>query len=119
MGKTEPDLRNAAIVFNNDGMGHGDESLRKKLATNYLRTVYEGDFRPESILLYASGVKLATLDSPCREALSQLAAQGTRIVACRTCLEFYGLMEQVPEAEIGNMLMILEAQAAATKVVTL
>lgn len=119
MNPSEPDLRQAALVFNTDGMGHGEPALCRKLAANYLRTVLEGEFRPAAILFYAAGVKLATHDSPCREALNLLAAQGSRIILCRTCLDFYGLMEAVPAEEIGNMLMILEAQAAAGKVITL
>ena len=47
------------------------------------------------------------------------AASGGRILICRTCLEHYGLLGRVPETEIGNMLMIVEAQATAAKVITL
>ncbi len=107
------------LVFNNDGMGQGDETLRHRLATNYLNAVRESEARPAAILLYASGVKLAAFDSPCRKALSELAATGTRIVACRTCLDHYNLMDKVPENEIGNMLMILEAQACAARLINL
>lgn len=119
MHDTEPDFRQTALVFNTDGMGHGEPALCRTLAANYLRAVLEGELRPAAILFYAAGVKLATQDSPCREALSLLAAQGSRIILCRTCLDFYGLMAAVPAEEIGNMLMILEAQAAARKVITL
>ncbi|MBK9394892.1 MAG: DsrE family protein [Uliginosibacterium sp.] len=119
MNDTDPDFRHAVLVFNTDGMGHGEAALSQKLAANYLRAVLEGEFRPAAVLFYAAGVKLTTQDSPCRETLNLLAAQGCRIIICRTCLDFYGLMDAVPENEIGNMLLILEAQAAARKVITL
>lgn len=109
----------AVIVFNQDGMGHGDESLRLKLADNYLRALAEAGSPPRAILLYAAGVKLATRDSACRDSLSRVAALGSKVIVCRTCLSQYGLLDAVPESDIGNMLMIMEEQAAATKVITL
>lgn len=35
------DFAATAIVFNQYGLGHADEALRLKLATNYLRTLVE------------------------------------------------------------------------------
>lgn len=114
-----PDFHAVALLINNDGMGHGDESLRHRLLGNYLKTLIELGTPPQAILFYAAGVKMATRTSPCRDELDQLAQAGSRLVICRTCLDHYGLMDQVPEAEIGNMLLIVEAQSAASKVITL
>ena len=109
---------NTAIVFNHDGLGHADEALRHKLTTNYLRTLIELGERPQAILFSAAGVKLATASPPCGAELKALADAGVPLIACRTCLDFYGLMEQVAVGEIGNMLRIVEAQGDAEKVVT-
>ena len=59
------DFAATAIVFNNDGLGHADEALRHKLATNYLRTLAELGQYPQAILFYAAGVKLVVAGSPC------------------------------------------------------
>ncbi|GAB2880534.1 hypothetical protein GCM10027046_05790 [Uliginosibacterium flavum] len=126
-----PDFHAVALVINTDGMGDdknadnnadnaaGDHSLRHRLLTTYLKTLIELETPPQSILLYAAGVKIATHASACRAELTQLREAGSQIIACRTCLDFYGLMDQVPEAEIGNMLRIIEAQSLAAKVITL
>lgn len=114
-----PDFHALALVINSEGMGQGDAALRHRLLQNYLHALYELAAPPQAILFYAAGVKMATLDSPCREALDRLAELGSQIILCRTCLDHYGLMEQAPEQEIGNMLMIIEAQNAADKVITL
>jgi len=108
-----------AIVFNHDGLGHADAALRHKLASNYLRTLLELEQHPQAVLFYAAGVKLVAEGSPCLTELAELAAAGVPLIACRTCLDFYGLMDKVQVGEIGNMLRIVEAQAAADKVVTL
>lgn len=112
------EFSNAAIVFNHDGLGQADEALRHKLATNYLRTLVELEQYPQAILFYAGGVKLVASGSPCLKELGDLAAVGVPLIACRTCLDYYGLMEQVQVGEIGNMMRIVEAQGAAGKVIT-
>jgi hypothetical protein len=43
---------------------------------------------------------------------------GVPVIACRTSLNFHGLMDQAAVGEIGNMVRIVEAQAAADKVIT-
>lgn len=113
------DFAQTAIVFNQDGVGHADAALRHKLAANYLRTLIELEQRPQAILFYAAGVRLVAEGSPCLPELAELAAAGVPLIACRTCLDFYGLLEQLGVGEIGNMLRIVEAQAAAAKVLTL
>ena len=107
------------IIFNQDGLGQAEESLRHKLATSYLRTLLELGHHPRAILFYAAGAQLVAAGSPCLQELTELAAAGVPLIACRTCLDFYGLMDRVAVGEIGNMLRIVEAQAAADKVITL
>jgi len=114
----ENQFSKTAIVFNHDGLGHADEALRHKLATNYLRTLIELGQLPQAVLLYAAGVKLVAAGSPCLAELKALTDAGVPVIACRTCLDFYGLMDKVAAGEIGNMVRIIEAQAAADKVVT-
>lgn len=112
------DFASTAILFNQDGLGHADEALRHKLATNYLRTLAELGQHPQAILFYADGVKLVVDGSPCLTELETLAAAGVPLIACRTCLEHYGLIDRIRVGEIGNMVRIVEAQGAAAKVVT-
>lgn len=114
----ENNFAQTAIIFANDGLGHADAALRHKLASNYLRTLLELDQLPQAILFYAAGVKLVTEGSPCAAELQELARRGVALVACRTCLDFYELMDKVVAGEIGNMLQIVEAQARARKVIT-
>ncbi|MDR0576337.1 MAG: DsrE family protein [Candidatus Accumulibacter sp.] len=107
-----------AIVFNDDGLGRADEALRHKLAVNYLRTLAELAHHPRAVLFYAAGVKLVAAGSPCLKELKELADAGVPLIACRTCLEYYGLVDKVEVGEIGNMPRIVEMQGQARKVVT-
>lgn len=107
------------IVFNSDGLGQADETLRHKLATTYLRTLLELGYLPKAILFYAAGAKLVADGSPCLPELKALEHSGVPLIACRTCLDHYGLTEAVGVGEIGNMLRIVEMQGQAEKLVTL
>jgi intracellular sulfur oxidation DsrE/DsrF family protein len=106
------------VIFNDDGLGKADDVLRHKLAVNYLRTLIELEQYPLAILLYAEGVRLVASQSPCLAELTELASAGVPIIACRTCLDYSGLMDDVAVGEIGNMMRIVELQALAEKVIT-
>jgi hypothetical protein len=51
--------------------------------------------------------------------LVKLEQKGVRLIACSTCLESYGLANQLKVGIAGSMADILEAQALADKVITL
>jgi len=111
-------LATSVIVVNNDGLGHTEPKLRHILAVNYFRTLHELGQLPHAILFYADGVKLTIEGSPCLRELETLSDSGVSLIICRTCLEYYGLTDKLAVGEIGNILRIIEAQAAATKVIT-
>jgi len=112
------DLSDAVIVVSSNGLGHGDAELTRRMIGTYLRTLAEMSMRPVAIVFYTDGVKLVVDDSPCLAELRSLAQAGVRLLACRTCLDFYGLIDRVAVGEVGNMAQVVELQAAAKKVVT-
>lgn len=112
------DLSDALIVISNAGLGHGDPALTRRMIGTYLRTLAEMQMKPATIAFYTAGVQLVTDDSPCLTELKALAGAGVRLLACRSCLEFYGLVDRVAVGEVGNMAQIVELQAGAKRVVT-
>ncbi|WP_172202536.1 sulfurtransferase-like selenium metabolism protein YedF [Niveibacterium sp. COAC-50] len=110
---------NTVIVVGNDGLGHGDDTLRRKVIATYFRTLFESGNLPQAILFYTRGVLLSADDSPCLSELKALSDAGVPLIICRTCLEYFKLMDRVAVGEIGNMLNVIEAQGAAEKVITL
>lgn len=109
-------LQHTALCIDSTGMGTGDPVLCARLLESYLRSLVELEAPPQAILLYAEGVKNATRSANCRPLLDALTGMGSRIILCRTCLAHYELLDEVPPAEIGNMLQIIEAQTAAARV---
>ena len=113
------DFANTVLVLNHDGLGQADEPLRHKLLVNYFRTLLELEQFPQAVLFYAGGVKLVAKGTPCEKELAELSSAAVPLIACRTCLDYYGLLDSVVVGEVGNMLRIVEAQASAAKVITL
>lgn len=107
------------IVINRDGMGYADTELRHKLITTYLTLLDENGVLPGAICFYADGVKLALEGSPVLERLQSLEAKGVRLILCKTCIDYFGVQDQMRVGLIGGMTDIVSAQGAADKVITL
>ena len=108
-----------AVVINNDGMGVAETALTHKLIKTYLNLLDLDDRLPEAICLYAGGVKLAVAGSPVLEELQSLEAKGVRLIVCTTCLNHFGLFEELKAGAAGGMKDILDAQWKAEKTITL
>ncbi len=100
-------------------MGSAEVGLQQKLLDTYLRLLLEASLLPAAICFYTDGVKLVIEGSPLLERLGQLEQRGVRLIVCSTCLNYFGLTEKVRAGIVGGMPDIIEAQANASKVVTI
>lgn len=112
-------LSTTVILITNEGMGKANLELQMKLVGTYLKLLVENNYLPNSICFYTDGVKLVVNSSPVLDQLQQLEQKGVRLIICRTCLNYFGLIDQVQVGIMGGMADIIEAQAKATKVITL
>ncbi len=118
MATTKP-ATDTVILITNNGMGQADETLRHKLIQTYLKLLEDSNTLPAVICFYTEGVKLVTSGSPVIDVLRALEARGVHLVICSTCLNHYGLQDQVEVGVVGGMTDIIEAQWRADKVITL
>ena len=107
------------LQITRNGMGHGDEELALKLAANYLRILDEDNRLPAFIALYNDGVKLLAKNSPVVVQMKKLEERGVKIVACTTCLEYYGIVDEMQTGIKGTMMDIITLQSKATKIINL
>lgn len=107
------------LLITRQGMGTADPELQMRLMVNYLRLLDEGELLPAVICFYAEGVKLLVEGSPVIEPLQSLERKGVRLIACSTCLNYYGLADKIRVGIIGGMTDIIEAQWRAGKVITI
>jgi hypothetical protein len=112
-------MRNTVLLITGEGMGRGELELQRQLIGKYFSLLLEANLLPNSICFYADGVKLAVTGSPVLDQLRLLEQQGVRLILCSTCLNFYGLADQMQVGIVGGMSDILAAQSQAERVITL
>ena len=106
------------LVLRTDQMGEGDPELGTKILGTCLRKLASfGDL--EAIVLYNSGVHLATRGSPVAADLVLLDERGVDVLPCGTCVEHYGLQDHLLFERVSSMDEILATLAGADKVITL
>jgi selenium metabolism protein YedF len=105
-------------LITKDTLGHGSDDLGAILMKSFFYTVRESQPPPRAILFINGGVRLAVDGSPVLDHLAALAAAGVTVLSCGTCLDYFGLKDQLAVGGVTNMYSILD-QLAAGKAVTL
>ena len=105
------------IAITSDIMGQGDDELGKKLMKSFLSIVLYLDELPSAIIFYNSGVKLTTKDSSTIEYLCELEKHNVEIIVCGTCVDFFGIGNQLGTGTINDMLTITNRLLKAGKVI--
>ena len=112
-------MKDTIILVTNNGMGTADPALQHKLAAKYFELLMQNTNLPAAICFYTEGVKLTVTGSPVLEQLKTLEAKGVRLIICSTCLDFYGINDQIQVGIVGGMTDVIEAQTKAGKVITI
>lgn len=110
---------NTLIQVTNYGMGQGNEDLALQLFINYIKLSLADNVLPKIITFYNAGVRLIATGSPAIDILKEAEAKGTKLLACKTCLNHYGLIDKVEVGIPGTMVDIITLQAKASKVINL
>ena len=111
-------LMSTVVVINRDQMGAGDRELGRRILGTCLRKLPSFDGL-EAIVLYNSGVKLAVKGSELAGELALLHERGIEVLSCGTCLEHFGIKDELLFERASNMEEILATLRAADKVITL
>ena len=108
---------NTVVAIASDHMGHGNEELGKILMKSFIFALTQLEELPKTILFYNGGATLTTEGSQSLEDLKTLEAQGVEILTCGTCLDHYGIKDQLAVGEVTNMYVIVEKMEQAVRVV--
>ena len=98
-----------------DCMGRGDDELGHKLMKAFIFAVTQQEELPATMLFYNGGAKLTVEGSPVLDDLKGLAEQGVEILTCGTCLDHYGIKDQLAVGEVTNMYVIVEKMEQAVR----
>ena len=101
------------VQITTDAMGQGDPALGALLLRGYLKTLRAVEPKPDRMVFYNAGVRLCCEGSSSLDDLAALAGAGVEIIACGTCLNFYGLADKLAVGRVTDMLEIATALATA------
>jgi selenium metabolism protein YedF len=108
-----------AVFIGKDHVGDGDLTLGYNLMKMFLYSLSQSDNLPNCVLFMNAGVKLAAGgEQQVVDSIKTLAERGVRVLVCGTCLNFFGLTEQLAVGAVSNMYEILSAMQQAGKVIT-
>jgi len=107
------------ILITSDTIGRGSDELGGILMRAFMHTFLEVEPKPEKIILVNSGIKLAVTGSPVVEDLKALSDNGVEVLVCGTCLNYFGLTDNLAAGQISNAYSIAESLLQADKVVNI
>lgn len=90
-------------------LGVGDEALGNTLMKAFIFTLTQSKPLPKKVMFLNSGVKLTTENEETIKNLQVLENEGTEIVSCGTCLDFYNLKDKLKVGSVGNMYDIVDS----------
>ena len=112
-------LEDKCIFISSDKMGEGNDELGKVLIKGFIYTLTECKPYPKYIIFVNSGVKLTTENEATVENLKILEESGVEILSCGTCLDYYGLKENVQVGYITNMYTIVETMNKSLQTISI
>ena len=99
-----------AVFFNTNAIGTNNSELGGNLAKMAIFTLSESEKIPAYVLFMNEGVKLPAGDEPqIIENLQTLIDKGSQVLVCGTCLNFYGIKDDLKVGTVSNMYDILGA----------
>ena len=112
-----PEQRRIVAVVSANHMGEGNDELGRALIKGFLFAMTMQEELPSTILFYNGGAHLTCQGSDSLEDLKSLQERGVEILTCGTCLDFYGLKDQLAVGSVTNMYDIVERQMKADLVI--
>jgi selenium metabolism protein YedF len=91
------------IVISADKMGRGNDELGHVLIKTFLHTITAQTEKPDVMIFYNTGVKLALQESEVLDDLKELSSAGVEMLVCGTCLNYFEAKEKLGVGVVSNM----------------
>ena len=104
-------MRNKVILLTSDQFGTGDAGLGESVLETFFVLVKQRDERPAAIFCMNRGVFALTKQSFASVHLAEMARAGVPVLACRTCVDHYGLEDKLTAGEVSSMAAFVELAA--------
>lgn len=101
-----------------DKIGQQDPELSKRLMHGFFLKLLEAAEKPSHILFMERGVQLLLPESSSFKALKTLENEfGVKLLACVTCLDYYGIRDKIEVGQVSNMSEIIANMHESDKVI--
>ena len=107
----------ATVVIGSNKMGEGDERLGKILVKSFIYSLTQLEKLPKVIVFFNSGAYLTCEGSESLDDIKLLADQGVEVYTCGTCLDFYGIKEDLRVGVVTNMYEIAKLMSQGTPLI--
>ncbi|MBD3401487.1 sulfurtransferase-like selenium metabolism protein YedF [candidate division GN15 bacterium] len=106
------------LMLSSSGVGDGEVDLGNKLMRSFLTMLLDLDEIPARIICMNSGIFLTTTGSPVEDLMQRFQDQGTVILSCGTCLDYFDRSDKLVVGNRSNMRETVEAMLHFKKVVS-
>lgn len=111
-------MNEKVIFLTTDTMGTGDSRLGEQLLETYFTLLKQQETLPAAIFCVNRGVLALTGKSMASLHLKEIQERGVPVLACSTCVNYYGVGDQLYAGEVSSMGHFIEL-SAKYEVVTL
>ncbi|ERJ13216.1 DsrE family protein [Haloplasma contractile] len=101
-------MKNKVILVSSDQLGAGDKELGETILETFFTLLKQREEKPVAIFCMNRGVLTMTDESLISVHLRELADQGVPVLACKTCVEYYKIQDQLTSGELSSMNKFIE-----------
>ncbi|MGO4860495.1 sulfurtransferase-like selenium metabolism protein YedF [Atopobiaceae bacterium LCP21S3_F11] len=109
----------SVVLVGADSLGRGSEELGHKLLGGLIYAFAHQDPLPKAMVFFNGGAHLTCEGSESLADVRDLESKGCEILTCGTCLDFYGIRDQLGVGGVTNLYRIAEIMATEPNVVSL
>ncbi|TCZ78851.1 transcriptional regulator [Paenibacillus albiflavus] len=91
------------ILVASDTFGKGDQQLGETVLETFFTILKQQETLPHAVFCMNSGVKALTNASLVSLHLGELEQKGVEVLACRTCVDHYGVESDLAAGKIKGM----------------
>ena len=111
-------MKNKVILVSSDQLGKGDKELGEGVLETFFTLLKQREDLPAAIFCMNRGVFTLTEQSFVSVHLKELEEKGVEVIACKTCVDYYGVEKQLIAGKISGMPAFLDL-AAKYEVITI
>ncbi|WP_438434628.1 DsrE family protein [Gorillibacterium sp. sgz500922] len=104
-------MKQKVILLNTDHWGKEDPELGRTLLETFLTLLKQEEQPPAAVFCMHRGVLALTEDSLLSLHLKELEDRGVPVLACKTCVEFYGVEDRLYAGQVSSMKRFIELAA--------